>query len=290
MSIVTYCNNYFIADSVNKISINSMNNIHPTAVIEAGAKIDASVRIGAFSVIGANVKLAANVIIHNHVNIAGDTEIDEGCEIFPFASIGTAPQDLKYAGEPTKLKIGKNNKIREHVTINLGTVQGGGITIVGDNCLFMVGSHIAHDCIVGNSVILANNATLAGHVQVGDFAIIGGLSAVHQFVRIGKHAMIGGMSGIEADVIPYGNAFGERASLQGLNLVGLKRRGFEKEQIHALRSSFKKIFEGDGNFSERVAAAKADFSNNTAAAEIIEFLESDSSRAICRPKGLTANG
>ena len=261
-----------------------MTNIHPSAIIEPGAKIEASAKIGAFSYIGADVKIGANVIIHNHVNISGDTEIGEGTHVFPFASLGTAPQDLKYAGEKTRLVVGKNNRIREHVTMNTGTAQDEGLTKVGDNCLFMVGAHVAHDCIVGNHVILANNATIAGHVTVGDFAIIGGLSAVHQFVRIGKHAMIGGMSGIEADVIPYGNAFGERASLQGLNLIGLKRRGFERDEIHSLRNAFKKLFDGDGSHAQRIEAAKAEFGSNSAVADIIEFLGADTSRAICKPK------
>jgi UDP-N-acetylglucosamine acyltransferase len=249
-----------------------MTNIHPTAKVSQN------------SVIGENVTIGANVIVHPFVNITGVTEIGEGTEIFPFASIGTAPQDLKYAGEPTKLIIGKNNKIREHVTMNTGTVQDASQTIVGDNCLFMTGAHVAHDCVVGNNVILANNATIAGHVVVGDHAIIGGLSAVHQFVRIGKHAMIGGMTGVDADVIPYGNVFGERGSLQGLNLVGLKRRGFEKSQIVSMRSAFETIFEGDGNFAERVAAAKLEFAANPAVMDIIDFLSADTSRAICRPK------
>jgi len=261
-----------------------MTNIHPSAIIETGAQIDASAQVGAFCVVGSKVKLAAGVKLHSHVVVGGDTEIGENTEIFPFASIGQVPQDLKYAGEPTKLSIGKNNKIREHVTIHLGTVQGAGITTVGNNNLFMVGSHIAHDCVVGSNVILANNATLAGHVVVEDFAIIGGLSAVHQFVRIGKHAMIGGMSGIEADVIPYGNAFGERASLQGLNLVGLKRRGFEKDEIHTLRNAFKQIFEGEGNIATRTSQAKAAFASSPAVQEIIDFIAADSSRALCKPK------
>lgn len=265
-----------------------MSNIHPTAVIEPGAKVDPSAKIGAFSYVGPDVKIGANVIVHNHVNISGDTEIGEGTHIFPFASLGTAPQDLKYAGEKTRLVVGKNNRIREHVTMNTGTVQDESLTVVGDNCLFMVGAHVAHDCKVGSHVILANNATLAGHVTVGDFAIIGGLSAIHQFVRIGKHAMIGGMSGIEADVIPYGNAFGERASLQGLNLVGLKRRGFEREEIHSLRNAFKKLFDGEGSHAERIASTEVEFGSNSAVSDIIDFLMADTSRAICKPKA--ANG
>lgn len=266
-----------------------MSNIHPTAIIEPGAKVHETAKIGALSYIGADVTIGANAIIHNHVNITGFTEIGDGTHVYPFASLGTTPQDLKYAGEKTRLVIGKNNRIREHVTMNTGTIQAEGITTVGDNNLFMVGAHVAHDCVVGSNCILANNATLAGHVVVEDFVIIGGLSAVHQWVRIGKHAMIGGMSGIEADVIPYGNAFGERASLQGLNLVGLKRRGFEREEIHALRNAFKKLFDGEGNQAERIASTEVEFGSNSAVSDIIDFLMADTSRAICKPKQ-AANG
>ena len=261
-----------------------MTNIHPTAVVEKGAKLGANVHIGAFCVVGSDVTLGDNVRLESHVAIAGVTEIGEGTQIFPFASLGHTPQDLKFKGEKSKLVIGKNNKIREHVTMNPGTEGGGMLTEVGDNCLFMVGSHVAHDCKVGNNVILANNATLAGHVEVGDHAVIGGLAAIHQFVRIGHHAMIGGMSGIENDVIPYGNAFGERANLNGLNLVGLKRRGYEKDEINSLRNAFKSLFEGEGNFSDRVARVGKDFQDFTPVQEIIHFIQEDSSRSLCQPK------
>lgn len=263
-----------------------MSNIHPTAIISEGAQIHASARIGAYCVVGAEVELAENVELKSHVAIDGRTSIGAGTVIFPFASIGHAPQDLKYHGEKSTLAIGKNCKIREHVTIQPGTEGGGMKTVVGDNCLFMVGSHVAHDCMLGNNVILANNATLAGHVSVGDNAIIGGLSAVHQFVRIGAHAIIGGMSGIEGDVIPYGSAVGERAKLAGLNLVGLKRRGFSRETIHKLRNLFKMLFEGDEDikFADRVAAAANEFSDAAEVMEIINFLQADSSRAVCQPR------
>lgn len=267
-----------------------MSNIHPTAIIEPGAKVHDSAKIGAYSYIDADVTIGANCIIYNHVNITGVTEIGEGTHVFPFASLGTAPQDLKYAGEKTKLVIGRNNRIREHVTMNTGTTQDEGITSVGDNNLFMVGAHVAHDCRVGNNCILANNATIAGHVVVEDFVIIGGLSAVHQWVRIGKHAMIGGATGVDADVIPYGNVFGERGSLQGLNLVGLKRRGFERDEINSLRSAFKRIFEGEGSYTDRVEAVKAEFGNTNGVVDIVEFLTADTSRAICKPAKAAANG
>lgn len=262
-----------------------MSNIHPTAIISDGAKIDSSAKIGAFCVIGAEVEIAAGVELMSHVVVDGRTTIGEGTKVFPFASLGTEPQDLKFAGEKATLKIGKNNKIREHVTMNIGTADGAMETVVGDDCLFMMASHVAHDCVVGNNVILANNATLAGHVKVGDGAIIGGLSAIHQFVRIGSNAMIGGMSGIENDVIPFGLAMGERAALSGLNLVGLKRKGLEKQEIQQLRAAFKELFgEGDESFAQRLKKTKAEFASSANVVEIIKFLEEDSSRAVCKPK------
>ena len=231
------------------------NIIHKTAIIDKKIKLGKNVAIGPYSVIGPHVQIRNNVKIHSQVNIQGHTVIDEGTEIFPFASIGTMPQDLKYHGEKTKLIIGKKNVIREHVTINPGTKGGGSITKIGNNCLLMVGSHVAHDCSLGNDIIMVNNATLAGHVKIEDFAIIGGLSAVHQYVRIGKHAMVGGMSGVENDVIPYGSVMGNRAYLSGLNIVGLKRRGFNRKQIHDLRTAFRLIFSIEGTAFERLKDA-----------------------------------
>ncbi len=263
-----------------------MSNIHPSAIISDGAKIDSSAIIGAFCVVGEHVQIAAGVELKSHVVVDGRTSIGAGTVVFPFASLGTAPQDLKFKGEEATLRIGKNNVIREHVTMNIGTADGAMATVVGDNCLFMMASHVAHDCVVGDGVILANNATLAGHVQVGDGAIIGGLSAIHQFVRIGHNAMIGGMSGIENDVIPYGLAMGERANLSGLNLIGLKRKGLEKAEIKQLRAAFKELFaqEVEGSFAERVEKTKAEFAESENVVEIIAFLEENSSRAICKPK------
>lgn len=265
-----------------------MAKIHPSSVIETAAKIADNAEIGPFCHIGANVEIGTGVKLESHVAVSGYTTIGDNSHVWPFASLGHSPQDLKFRGEKSRLVIGKNNRIREHVTMNPGTEGGGMLTEVGDNCLFMVGSHVAHDCRVGNNVILANNATLAGHVEVGDHAVIGGLSAIHQFVKIGKHAMIGGMSGIENDIIPYGNAFGERAWLNGLNLVGLKRRGFEKDQITALRNAFKTIFSGEGNLSERVENAKNEYKNFGPVMEIIDFITNDSSRALCQPKKLNS--
>lgn len=260
------------------------NLIHPTAIIEDGAKLGKNVKIGPYSIIGPKVVLGDNVEIKSHVVISNKTIIGEGTKIFPFASIGEITQDLKYKGDETELTIGKNNIIREYVTMNPGTEKGTK-TIIGDNCLFMISSHVAHDCIVGNNVIMANNATLAGHVTVGDFAIIGGLSAIRQFVRIGEHAMIGGMSGVEDDVIPYGMVYGQRPGLMGLNLVGLKRRDFSREEITNLRKAYEMIFEANEvNFIEIVHKAKHHFANNNIVSRIIEFIETAKDRPICRKK------
>lgn len=265
-----------------------MSAIHPTAIIDKDTVIEADVSIGAYSVVGAGVTLKKGVVLHSHVVVAGDTVIGEGTEIFPFASIGHRPQDKKYQGEPVQLRIGKNNIIREHVTMNPGTVGGGSVTSVGDHNLFMASSHVAHDCIVGNNVILANNATLAGHVSVGDGAIIGGLSAIHQFVRIGAHAMIGGMSGVEKDVIPYGSVMGERASLAGLNLVGLKRRQIEKERINALRHAFKELFFSEGGtLAERAQKIAAEYDQDEVKA-MTGFILGASDRSFCIPAGKSA--
>jgi UDP-N-acetylglucosamine acyltransferase len=262
-----------------------MNNIHPSSVIEKGAEIASDAIIGAFCFIGADVKIASGVNVMSHVAINGDTLIGKNTKIFPFASIGSQPQDLKYKGEKSKLIIGENNMIREHVTMNSGTETGGLITKIGNNCLFMVGVHIAHDCQIGDNVIMANNATLAGHVIIDDFAIIGGLAAIHQFVRIGKHSIIGGMSAVERDVIPFGSVIGERAWLAGLNLVGLKRRNFDRETIHALRNAYKMLFEDEnGTLFERSQKVLENFANIAPVKEIIEFMEDKGSRSLCTPK------
>lgn len=259
------------------------NNIHPTAVVDPGAQIAPDAVIGPYCIIGANVVIESGVTLKSHVAISGRTTVGAGTTIYPFASLAE-PQDLKYHGEESQLIIGKNNVIREHVTMNTGTEGGGMVTRVGDNCLFMVGSHVAHDCIVGNNVILANNATLAGHVRVGDFAVLGGLSAVHQRVQIGAHAMIGGMSGVESDVIPYGLVMGERAKLSGLNLVGLKRRGFERDEIHSLRNAYRLLFAPEGTMAERLEDVAKTFESNKPVMDIVDFIRLDSSRAICQPK------
>lgn len=262
-----------------------MAQIHATAVIDPAAQIGANVFIGPYCVVGADVSLGDGVRLESHVVVEGRTTIGDKTRVFPFTSLGHVPQDLKFHGEQSTLEIGSHNVIREHVTMNPGTEGGGMVTRVGDHCLFMVGSHVAHDCQVGSHVILANNATLAGHVEVGDFAIIGGLSAIHQFVRIGAHAMIGGMSGIESDVIPYGSAMGERAALAGLNLVGLKRRGKERDVIHALRNAYKVLFQSDeGTFADRLAELQKTTKDQPEVQEVIRFLTTDADRAVCRPK------
>lgn len=260
-----------------------MGNIHPTAIIEEGASIHPEAVVGPYCVVGPEVTLAAGVTLKSHVAVAGRTRIGQGTTIYPFASIGHAPQDLKYRGEKSELVIGERCIIREHVTINPGTEGGGMLTKIGDNCLLMVGAHVAHDCIVGNNVILVNNATLGGHVSLGDYVIIGGLSAVHQFVRIGEHAMIGGASGVETDVIPFGSATGNRATLGGLNLTGMKRRNFSREDIHALRSAYKYLFAEEGTFAERCKTMPAELAKFPSVQTVLKFVGEESKRGFCQP-------
>ncbi len=261
-----------------------MPDIHPSAIVDPRASLGATTRIGPFCVVGPDVELADAVELKSHVVVEGRTRIGEGTVIYPFTSLGSAPQDLKYHGEQSELIIGKRNRIRENVTMNPGTEGGGMLTSVGDDCLFMVGAHVAHDCHVGSHVILANNATLGGHVTVGDFAIIGGLAAVHQFARIGAHAMIGGMSGVENDVIPYGSVMGERGKLAGLNIIGLKRRGYSKEEMHALRSAYLALFADAGTLKERVAAVEAEYGGHAVVASVLEFVKMESSRGLVLPR------
>ncbi len=261
-----------------------MPAIHPSAVIDPGAAIGEGVQIGPFCVVGAQVELGEGVVLHSHVVVTGRTRIGPRTQIFPFASIGHPPQDLKYAGEESELVVGADNRIREHATMNPGTQGGGMATRVGDRCLFMIGAHVAHDCQIGDEVILANNATLGGHVTIEDHAIVGGLAAVHQFVRIGRHAMIGGMSGVEHDVIPYGLVMGDRARLGGLNVVGLKRRGFSREQIQGLQQAYKAIFTGEGTMAERLDALEAEADDEGPITQVLAFARAESSRALCQPK------
>jgi UDP-N-acetylglucosamine acyltransferase len=261
-----------------------MPQIHPTAIVAPGAMLAADVVIGPYCTVGENVTLGSRVTLRSHAVVDGRTKIGEGTRVFPFASIGLEPQDLKYRGEKSELVIGCNNTIREYVTMNPGTRGGGLVTRIGDGCLFMVGAHVAHDCQIGNCVVMANNATLAGHVVVEDYAVLGGLCAVHQFVRIGKHAMIGGMSGVERDVIPYGQVMGDRARLCGLNIVGMQRRGFSREDIQGLRNAYQFLFSTDGTLIDRVNETAERFSGVGPVDDIIEFIRADSSRAICQPK------
>ncbi len=262
-----------------------MGGVHATAIVDPRARLGEGVEIGPFCVVGADVALGENVILHSHVVVEGRTSIGARCQIFPFASIGHRPQDLKFAGEPSELIIGSDNMLREHVTMNPGTEGGGMVTRVGDGGLFMMGAHVAHDCQIGDRVILANNATLGGHVVVGDDAIIGGLSGIHQFVRIGRHAMIGGMSGVEHDVIPYGLATGERARLQGLNVVGLKRHGLGRADIRTLSQAYARLFGPEDTLAERVERLAVDLGDSAGVAEIVAFVRAQSARGLCRPKG-----
>ena len=255
--------------------------IDKTAIINKNAKVHPSVKVGPYSVIGPQVEIGENTVIQSHVSITGNTKIGKGNKIYPFVSIND-PQDLKYNGEETRLVIGDNNKIREYVTINPGTIGGGGKTIIGNNCLFMISSHIAHDCQVGNNVIIANNVPLGGHAIIEDNVVIGGNSAVQQFTRIGKMAMIGGMTGVLHDVIPYGLSTGNRNSLQGLNLIGLRRAKFENKDILGLSEAYKEIF-ATKNINENISKLNGSFQENPLVKDVIEFITKDKKRSICTP-------
>ena len=256
--------------------------IHPTSIIDKKAKISKNSIIGPYTIIGPNVEISEEVEIHSHVNIVGNTTIGKGTKIFPFASIGTQPQDLKYKGEKNSLVIGKNNTIREYVTINPGTTRGGTITKVGDNCLFMISSHVAHDCQIGNNVVIANNVPLGGHVIIEDSVVIGGNSAVQQFTRIGRLAMVGGMTGVLKDVIPFGLSFGNRNYLKGINLIGLRRNKYENKTIMELNEAYKKIFFSK-NLYENVNKINGEFKDNELVKEVTEFILKDKKRPICSP-------
>lgn len=260
-------------------------NIHPTAIIEDGAVIEEGVQIGPYCVIGKDVKIGKNTILKSHITIDGIVEIGENNKFFPFVSIDV-PQDLKFHGEKSKVIIGNDNTIREYVTIQHGTESGRMSTEIGNNCLLMVGVHVAHDCIVGNGCILANNATLAGHVTVEDFVVIGGLAAVHQFTRIGRHAMIGGMAGVENDVIPFASVISERGWLGGLNIIGMKRNDFSREEIHNLRNFYKEMFidSNDHSKSEKLAKLKEKYSDSKSVKYVLDFLDIESKRGLCTPK------
>ena len=257
--------------------------IHKSAIIDKNAKIHSSVKIGPYSVIGPSVEIGENVVIQSHVNITGNTIIGSGNKFYPFTSIGNEPQDLKYNGEKTSLIIGNNNKFREFVTVNPGTENGGGITRIGNDCLFMISSHIAHDCVVGNNVIIANNVPLGGHVSIGDNVIIGGNSAVQQFTRIGKMAMIGGMTGVLKDVIPYGLSIGNRNYLQGLNLIGLRRAKVANKDILELNKAYEDIFKKK-DILNNIKNLDTKIKKNYLVKEVINFIKSDKKRSIALPK------
>jgi UDP-N-acetylglucosamine acyltransferase len=256
--------------------------IHKTALVDKNAKVHPSVKVGPYTVIGPNVEINEDVVVHSHANISGHTKIGKRNVIYPFASIGNDPQDLKYNGEKTVLEIGDDNKFREYVTVNPGTEGGGALTKIGNNCLFMISSHVAHDCKVGNNVIIANNVPLGGHVMIEDNVVIGGNSAVQQFTRIGQMAMVGGMTGVLNDVIPYGLSTGNRNSLQGLNLIGLRRAKFDNKDILGLSEAYKEIF-STKNLTENINNLNGAFKDNSLVKNVIEFITKDKKRSICTP-------
>ena len=261
-----------------------MAEVHPTAIVDSGAELAESVSVGPYSVVGPGVRLADNVKLHSHVVVGGLTAIGAGSEIYPFASVGLPPQDRKYRGEASRLEIGQNCTIREHVTINPGTEAGGLLTRIGNNCLLLVGAHVAHDCMIGDNVTLVNQAAVAGHCRVDDYAILGGYCAVHQFVRIGESGFVGGMSAVESDIIPFASAIGNRASLGGLNIIGLTRRGFSREAIHTLRRAYRTLFGPEGTLKERLADVAEEFAGDENVGKIVAFIREGGDRAICTPR------
>ncbi len=258
--------------------------IHPTAIVADGAVLGAGVRVGPYSIVGPRVVLKDNVELVSHAVIEGNTVIGAGSRIFPFASIGHEPQDLKFHGEDSRVEIGERCTIRESVTINPGTEGGGMVTRIGNDCLIMASAHVAHDAILGNNVIMANYVGIAGHVHVGDNVIFGGTCVIHQFTRIGSHAFIGAQSMVDGDVIPYGMAVGNRAVLTGLNLVGLKRRGFERESIHRLRAAYRQIFASEGTLLERVEDAAELFKDDPLVQDVVSFISNAADRPILLPR------
>lgn len=261
-----------------------MSLIHATAIIDPRAQMAENVQVGPFCIVGPNARLATGVRLASHVVIEGHTCIGEGTVIHPFCNLGGPPQSIGHRGEPTRLVLGPRNVIREHVTMHCGTVAGGGVTTVGADGHFMVGVHIGHDCLVGDKVTMANSATLGGHVVVDDGVIMGGLSAAHQHIRIGRFAFVGGMAGVNHDVIPFGNVWGNHAHLEGLNLVGLKRRGFSRETINTLRAAYRMLFAEEGTFQERVEDTAQAYAGSLEVMEIVDFIRADSNRPLTTPK------
>jgi UDP-N-acetylglucosamine acyltransferase len=265
------------------VAVHATAVVHPSAVVEEGATIGANSEVGPFCVIGPRVVLGADVVVKSHNVIAGQTEIGEGTIVFPFCSLGEIPQDLKYAGEDTRLVIGARNRIREHVTMNPGTEHGGGLTRIGDDGLFMAGVHVAHDCIIGDRVIVVNQTGIAGHAQIGDDVIIGGVSGVHQWVRIGRGAIVGGLTKVAKDVIPYGMVDAGGGSLRGLNLVGLRRKGLPRTDTRALRDAYAALAEGEGTLQDR-ARRLLDSAESAYVREVAEFILSDTDRHFLTPE------
>jgi UDP-N-acetylglucosamine acyltransferase len=257
-------------------------SIHPTAIVAREAELGAGVSIGPWCSVGPNVTIQDGARLVSHVVVDGHSVVGPDVVLFPFCTVGLEPQDLKYKGEPTRCEIGARTQIREHCTIHRGTVTGRGITRVGADCLIMAVAHVAHDCQLGDHVIIANNAVMGGHVSIGDHAVIGGAAAIHQFVRIGRAAMIGGVSGVEADVIPFGSVIGNRARLAGLNVIGLKRRGFDKQQIGRLHTAFAFLFRHEGVFRQRLAETRERFGDDPLVAEVLAFIDAPSHRGLIR--------
>ena len=257
-------------------------SIHPSAMVAPGAELGVGVKIGPFCTVGPDAIIGDGAILVSHVVVDGHTSLGEGVVLYPFCTVGLPPQDMKYRGEPTSCVIGARTQIREHCTIHRGTSNGKGITTVGADCLLMAVAHVAHDCTLGNHVIVANNAVMGGHVSIGDHAVIGGSAAIHQYVRIGRAAMIGGVSGVEGDVIPFGSVIGNRARLAGLNVIGLKRRGFDKAQILRLRAAFRSLFGAEGVFATRLADTRARYGSDELVQEILAFIDTPGHRSLIR--------
>ena len=261
-----------------------MTDIHPTAIVHGGAQLGADVEIGPFCVVGARARLGDRVRLLANVIIDGNTELGDDCLVHPFACLGAPPQHLGHKGEDTRLVIGPRNQIREHVTMHAGTVFDKGVTLVGSDGLFMVGSHVAHDCIVGDRVVLANSAALGGHVKVGDYVFVGGLAGIHQHSRIGRNAFIGANAMVNKDVIPFGSVWGNHAHLEGLNLVGLRRRGFQRETVNQLRAAYRLLFADEGTFQERLEDTAETHAASPEVMEIVSFIRADANRPLCLPK------
>jgi UDP-N-acetylglucosamine acyltransferase len=271
-------------DSMTDISLPATDRatIHPTAIVAHGAEVGPGVDIGPFCTVGPNVVIEAGAKLVSHVVVEGHTRIGEGVQLFPFCTVGLAPQDMKYKNEPTGCEIGARTLVREHCTIHRGTATGVGVTRVGTDCMLMAVVHVAHDCQLGNNVIVANNVVMGGHVTIGEHAVIGGAAALHQFVRIGRAAMVGGVSGVEGDVIPFGSVIGNRARLASLNIIGLRRRGFDKAAIHRLHVAFRVLFSKQGVFAQRLEATRAKFGNDKLVAEVLAFIDAPSHRGMIR--------